>query len=443
MNNLDRYQNITVLGAAGKMGSGILLLNVLHSVRLMHQPQNADKTFVIHAIDQSYERLEGVMNYLKTQVLKWAEKNIVELRKQFIRRSHLIDNKDIIEAFVNDAISIVKPSVTIESAYQSYLVFEAIIEDEAAKTDVLRKIKTNNPNHPFFLSNTSAIPISILDKKAGLEKHIIGCHFYNPPAVQKVIEVVELKDGLPELSQLVKDFAKHMGKLIVEANDIAGFIGNGFFMREIKYAVDLYESLKKELAPAEALLAVDKISHELLVRPMGIFQLMGYVGIDVCSLIMRVMDNYLLEPLQCSFLDDLLNKGFRGGQNADGTQKDGYFRYSKGKAVEVLDIDSQQYISIDTIEAKVNDFLAVKTKTYSWNQLSRSKYKEKHLNEYFESINQEKSKGASLAKDYMQSMKAIGQKLYEDGVTKSIDNVNAVMMNGFYYLYGPVNNFIK
>ncbi|WP_430816783.1 3-hydroxyacyl-CoA dehydrogenase family protein [Carboxylicivirga sp. RSCT41] len=443
MNNLERYQNISVLGAAGKMGSGILLLNVLHSVRLMHQPQHAGKTFVIHAIDQNYERLEGLMKYLKTQVLKWAEKNIVELRKQFIRRSHLIDNKDIIEAFVNDAISIVKPSVTIESAYQSYLIFEAIIEDETAKTDVLRKIKVNNPNHPFFLSNTSAIPISVLDDKAGLDKHIIGCHFYNPPAVQKVIEVVELNDGLPELSQLVHGFATQMNKLIVEANDIAGFIGNGFFMREIIYAVDLYESLRKELSPAEALLAVDKVSHELLVRPMGIFQLMGYVGIDVCSLIMRVMDTYLDEPLQCPFLDDILNKGFRGGQNADGTQKDGYFKYNRGKAVEVLDIETQQYVSIDAIEPVVNNFLAVSTKVYSWNQLNRSKYKEKHLNEYFESIRREESRGALLAKDYMLSMKEIGQKLYDDGVTNSVDNVNSVMMNGFYYLYGPVNNFIK
>ncbi len=442
MNQLDRFKNITVLGAAGKMGSGILLLNVLHSVKLMHLPQFLGQTFVINAVDQSFERLQGLMDYIKNQVQKWAEKNIVELRKQYINRPHLIDNKDIIEAFVADAMSLVKPSINIEVSYHSSLIFEAIIEDENIKTKVFRQINENNPNKPYFLSNTSSIPIKVLDDKAGLEGRIIGCHFYNPPAVQRLIEVVQLDEPITELSSLVEGLAKHMNKLIVPANDIAGFIGNGFFMREIIYAVNLYKTLQKDLSPAEALLAVDKISHELLIRPMGIFQLMGYVGVDVCSLIMRVMDSHLEENLNCSFLDELLSKGVKGGQHANGTQRDGFFKYEGGKAVEVLDVESLKYTEVKLLEPKVDEYLDFQTKVYSWNQLSRSKYKDQHIQEYFAQLKNDESKGALLAKEYSQAMRDIAVQLYENKVCDSTDYVNAVMMNGFYYLYGPVNNLM-
>lgn len=442
MSHLDRFRNISVLGAAGKMGSGILLLNVLHSAKLMHHAPYIGETFVINAIDQSFERLQGLMDYLKVQLQKWAEKNIVELRKLYVNRAHLIDNKDIIEAFVFEALSMVKPTINMEAAYHSTLIFEAIIEDENIKAGVLKNINDNNPNSPYFLTNTSAIPIKVLNDKAGLDGRIIGCHFYNPPAVQKLIEVVELDQAIPELAKIVNGLAKHMNKLIVPANDIAGFIGNGFFMREIIYAVNLHNSLLKELSPAEALLTVDKLSHELLIRPMGIFQLMGYVGVDVCSLIMKVMNRHLDEELQCPFLDDLLSSGIKGGQNADGTQRDGFFKYQKGKAVEVLDIPSLKYIDIKTLAPRVDEFLSVQTKVYSWNQLSRSKYKEQHINEFFTQLKAEKSKGAQLAKDYLLAMKTIAEQLLTNGICDSTEYVNDVMKNGFYYLYGPVNNFI-
>jgi len=442
MSHLDRFRNVSVLGAAGKMGSGILLLNVLHAAKLMHHGPYIGETFVINAVDQSFERLQGLMDYLNAQLLKWAEKNIVELRKLYVNRPHLIDNKDIIEAFVFESMSMVKPSINLEVTYHSGLVFEAIIEDEDVKSEVLKKINDNNPHQPLFLSNTSAIPIEVLNKKAGLGGRIIGCHFYNPPAVQKLIEVVVLKNGNDDLSKIVDDFARQMDKQIVYSNDVAGFVGNGFFMREILYAVTLFNTLKKDLSAAEALLAVDQVSHDLLVRPMGIFQLMGYVGIDVCSLIMRVMNAYLDETVHSPFIDDLLAKGFKGGQNADGTQKDGFFKYDKGRPAEVLDIDTQSYVPISDINAKLKSYLSVKAKAYSWSQLSRSKYKEQHLNDYFQELMQEQSKGAQLAREYMKAMKNIGERLHHEGVTNSVENVNEVMMKGFYYLYGPVNNYI-
>jgi len=62
------------------------------------------------------------------------------------------------------------------------MVFEAIIENEDIKLGIYRKLKELCPPHTFFFTNTSSIPIRVLDGEADLGGRIIGFHFYNPPA---------------------------------------------------------------------------------------------------------------------------------------------------------------------------------------------------------------------------------------------------------------------
>ncbi|MCU4173688.1 3-hydroxyacyl-CoA dehydrogenase family protein [Carboxylicivirga sp. N1Y90] len=440
--HLERYKNISVLGAAGKMGSGILLLNVLHSAKLMHHPDYVGQTFVVNAIDQSFEQLDKLNHYIKDQVTRWAEKNIIWLRKAYNNRPHLIDNKDIIDTFVFEALSLIKPSINIEPTYRSTLIFEAIIENEDVKTKLFKQINDNNPNKPFFLSNTSSIPISVLNDKAELNGNIIGCHFYNPPAVQKLIEVIETENGNPDLTKLVYGFANHMQKVLVPSNDLAGFIGNGFLMRDILYAEKQYNNLKPDMGHNKTILSINTISHELLIRPMGIFQLIDYVGIEVCTYIMKVMNHYLEDELISPLLNKLLSLGIKGGQNPDGTQKDGFFQYSEGDIVGIYDLESKSYISTGDLMEEVKHFLAVKTEAYSWKQLSQSKRAAKHLDNFFSELIKENSIGAKMACNYMRAMKDLGIQLQADGVCSSTEHVNTVMKNGFFHLYGPVNNYI-
>ena len=72
MNYDKRLQNVSVLGAAGKMGSGILLLTAVEMTDLSLKPENKDMTFVLNAIDVSNKGLAGLMGFLRTQVLKLA-----------------------------------------------------------------------------------------------------------------------------------------------------------------------------------------------------------------------------------------------------------------------------------------------------------------------------------------------------------------------------------
>jgi 3-hydroxyacyl-CoA dehydrogenase len=338
-------------------------------------------------------------------------------------------------------MALIKPTTRIESAFECTMIFEAVIENIELKTLLLGNIKKNNPHHPWFLTNTSSIPIEELNTKAQLEGNIIGCHFYNPPAIQKLIEVIELKKGNKELADWVNDFGKMLGKVMVPANDIAGFIGNGFFMRDLLFGIEKVKQLRAEFTFAESVLLIDTLTRDFMLRPMGIFQLTDYVGIDVCSFILNVMNNYLSEPLYSEILPELLEKNIRGGQNSDGSQKAGLFTYVRGKIESVYDLPSGRYVPVVGIMPKINQYLGELPENLSWKSLSGNRDKEILIKGFFEGMKKSDSPGAKLAMEYMKKMKSIGENLVSQGVTGTASHVNTVMITGFHQLYGPINEY--
>lgn len=441
MTTVNRFKNVTVLGAAGKMGSGILYLNTIYLSQLKLTPKYKNETFVINAIDQSHEQLNGLLTYTRGLLLKWAEKNMVWLRTAYADNEILIENGEIIQAYIIDAMSLIKPSTKIESAFDSTLVFEAVSENIDVKTMLFTKIKDNSSNTPWFLTNTSSIPIEELNKSVDLNGNVIGCHFYNPPAIQKLIEVIEVENGNKDLSNLVSEFSKALSKIIVPSNDVAGFIGNGFFMRDLLYGLKVIKDLKPNFSFAESVLIVDSVTRDFMLRPMGIFQLMDYVGIDVCSFILNVMNKYLNEELHSKLLVKMFESGVKGGQNSNGSQKAGFFTYEKGKIASIYDYDAKKYVDISDIQAKVSDYLGELPENQSWKALSRNRKKEPLIREFFNKLNKSSTNGSKIAVDYMQAMNSIGKQLVIDKVTDSEDNVNVVMMTGFHHIYGPVNDY--
>ena len=153
MDYVERLENVTVLGAAGKMGSGILLLTAVEMADLSLKPENKDRQFVLNAVDISHQALSGVMGFLKTQVRKIAEKKTVLLRKMYADRADLIENSEIIDQYIFDVMNIVRPITSMEPAYESTLIFEAIKEDPGLKVKVLSQLDKNNKKSPWFLSN--------------------------------------------------------------------------------------------------------------------------------------------------------------------------------------------------------------------------------------------------------------------------------------------------
>lgn len=441
----ERLQHVTVLGAAGKMGSGILLLTALEMAELSFKPENKDKTFVLYAMDVSDAGLKGLIGYIREQVLKAAEKKVVALRKIYAHRADLIENGEIIDQYVNDVMSIVRPVTAIEVAYKSNLIFEAIKEDPGLKVKIFSQIEKNNPNKPWYFTNTSSIPITRLDEDAGLEGRILGVHFYNPPAVQKLVEVIRPKNGLQETVDFAHTYIKNLKKIAVPSNDFAGFIGNGHFMRDALHGINEAFRLAKEMPLVEGIYMINRVSQDFLVRPMGIFQLIDYVGVDVCSYIMSVMNPYLPdEDLHSTFLDELIHQGVLGGQYSSGAQKDGILKYEKGRPVAIYDIEKKTYVNIADFQEKCDEKLGgLPASWQAWKTVNFSKKKEGLLETYFTELNGMKTLGATLAKIYNARSNEIGRKLVTDGVAVCADDVNTVMLTGFFHAYGPINTYLR
>ncbi|MFA8436187.1 MAG: 3-hydroxyacyl-CoA dehydrogenase family protein [Marinifilaceae bacterium] len=444
MNLSQKLEKVSVLGAAGKMGSGILVLLAIEMGKYRLSSPEKSKEYVLNAIDVSNIALYNLIEYVRKQLEKHAEKRIVEMRQLYREREDLVENGEVIQEYVNDILGMIKTSTRLEATYDSNLVFEAIKEDKDLKIKLFSQIRDNNPN-VLILTNTSSIPIGEIDREGGLNGQIIGFHFYNPPVVQKLLEIIKAENTQEELAQLAEELAKSMRKVIVYSSDKAGFIGNGHFMRDALYALNKAEELSIEMGWAKAIYMIDMITRDLLLRPMGIFQLIDYVGIDVTRFILQSMQpSFPDEILEHFLLNTLMDQSVTGGQYADGSQKDGFFKYEKGRIVEVYDPKSEEYqvaelVKVDCLE-KLGTLPGLKI---NWRMVVRDANKKEVLEKFFRQLRKLDSMGAELAIDYGRNSGAIAKMLVDTDVAATEQDVNTVLETGFYHAYGPINEYFN
>ena len=442
--NLDELlENVSVIGAAGKMGSGISVLIAQEVAKL--KIKNPDKIYKVNLIDVNKQGVEGLRKYIKAQTIKVAEKSIVSLRHTYKSREDIVENWEVIDAFVDETLGVLNFGTDFELAKNSKIVFEAIIENEELKIKILKELKAICPEDTLFFTNTSSIPIRFLDKGAGLEGRIIGYHFYNPPVVQKLLELISSDETDKEFKDMANELGKRLGKKLVLSNDIAGFIGNGHFIRDGLYAISEVNRLKEKHPFPGAIYIINRISQDFLIRPMGIFQLIDYVGIDVFQCILRVMNKHLYVevPLHSELIDKLMEKNIRGGQRADGSQKDGFLKYERNRPVGIYDVDKSEYVIIESFKDKLDSQIGNPPVGFSpWRKLVREPNKAGMLSTYFGNLRNGDGFGIELAKNYLARSKEIGERLVKDGVASSASDVSDVLINGFFWLYGPINDYI-
>ncbi len=442
----ERLKNVSVIGAAGKMGSGISLLLAQEMAKQKLNPENKNVPYRLNLIDINEMALDGLMEYLRTQLTKAGEKTTVLLRDLYKNREDLVENYDIIAAFVDDAMSVLRLGTDLNMVKNCHMIFEAVVEDKDIKVDLLKKLDQLCGKDTMYFTNTSSIPIHVVNQEANLGGRIIGFHFYNPPAVQRLAELIEAEKTKPELKEMSLELAKRLRKTIVPSNDIAGFIGNGHFLRDGLYAIREAKKLAPEFTLPGAIYMMNKVSQDLLVRPMGIFQLIDYVGVDVYQCISETVSGYIKgEDLKDDLLARMVEKKVLGGQRPDGSQKDGFLKYEKGRPAGVYDLDKGEYKMFDPkgwsgeIDKKLGKY---PEGTIPWRGLLMDPKKDEKLSLYFKNLNASDTLGAELAKAYLKKSKEIGKFLVESGVAKSAEDVNSVLLNGFYHLYGPINDYV-
>ncbi|MDP1835114.1 MAG: 3-hydroxyacyl-CoA dehydrogenase family protein [Chlamydiales bacterium] len=434
-------QHVAVIGAAGKMGRGISLLLLEEMARLEAETTGAigQGKFRLVLIDTDEDALDNLRQYLKPNILKWAERHINALRVSFKDNPKLVDNADIVRAFVDGAMNMIHPSIDVKRAIGSSLVFEAVIEDLHIKANLFKELeKGHKETSTFYFTNTSSIPIQLLEEHAGLKHQVIGFHFYNPPPVQPLVELI-VDESNSDLKALAVEMGRRLNKTLVPSNDVAGFIGNGHFLREISYACEQVAELSAQFGEEAAICIVDAVTHHFLLRPMGIFQLVDYVGIDVAKRIGSMMSHNIKGlQLHLDLIDRMVAAGITGGQRGDGSQKDGFFRYLEGFPEAVYSLKQKDYIPLPDIGALIGPLPEGHA---PWKKLLKDPLKQSKLYAYFHNLFSESSPGNLLAQKFLRQSRQFAQDLVTTGVAANNEDVNLILENGFAHLYGPINSY--
>ena len=418
---MEKLYEVAVIGALGKMGRGISLLLLLEQAWCALKDK---RSYTLHLIDPNILEARHVRAFFRKELKRSAERRIVELREALKDETDLVSNEEMIQAFVERAMDGIEISAELAAAKTSSLIFEAAFESIEFKVRLFEYLREHTLKSAWFFTNTSSIPIHLLNEKAHLEGRIIGFHFYNPPTVQRLMEVIPLENGRPELKEEALNLAKRLKKTVILSHDVAGFIGNGYFFREIAFALEQVSVASEKWGQERAIVAVDRLTREWLLRPMGIFQLLDFVGLDVCYSIANIM-GYTF-PL----LNQWLESSLKGGSQADGSPKTGLFSYRGHVPEQIFSIKEKRYIPLpDT------DFLGIRPFPASWKELHKDPRKSQEIKRYFEALFKETSEGALLSKQWLAQSRLFMQQLVDGGTASSMKDVADVLKLGFYHIY--------
>ncbi len=244
----------------------------------------------------------------------------------------------------------------------------------------------------------------------------------------------------PALGAAARQLAVDLGKTVVTSRDVAGFIGNGHFIRECLYGLHQIEQLQARDGFSKAVYAVDKVSRDGLLRPMGIFQVMDYAGVDICAAIMEVMERYIAkESFVSATIERMLSAGAKGGQHGDGSQKDGFFRYDGYRITDVYDIEGGTYLPLDVVVKGIDEELGdLALPGRGWKELRGQPDVDKQVRSHFEWLRANPGAGTNMAIDYFRASKRIATDLLNDGIATCGEDVDVVVTTGFHHLYGPL-----
>ena len=148
--------------------------------------------------------------------------------------------------------------------------------------------------------------------------------------------------------------------------------------------------------------------------------------------------------LHSPLVDRLISQGIAGGQLADGSQKDGFLKYEKGRPNGVYDPEKQAYAPFSEIAGRGDEALGVLPgQAKPWKSVIQHPDRTNFLEGYFRQLKERNTLGADLAIRYGRKSREIGLGLVNEKVADREEDVNTVLLTGFYHAYGPINNYFN
>jgi 3-hydroxybutyryl-CoA dehydrogenase len=194
------------------------------------------------------------------------------------------------------------------------LVIEAVTEHLPTKMEVFARLDELTGPDVVLATNTSSLPIAELAAATKRPDKVVGMHFFNPPPVMKLIEVIRSLTTSEETVAFARGLGERLGKVTVLAKDRAGFIVN-FLL--IPYLNTAAEMLDEGVATRED---IDTAVQLGLGHPMGPLTLLDLIGLDTAVHVSNVLYDEFKDPLYSppTILKRMVAAGYLGRKSGKG-----------------------------------------------------------------------------------------------------------------------------
>jgi len=212
-------------------------------------------------------------------VLRDVEQQFLDKAMEKIRWSldKLVSKQKLSQQDSDKMFSRIKPVVDLsESLKDCDLLIEAVPEIMELKKKVYAEVDKVADKKTVFASNTSTLPITEIANTTGRPEKFIGIHFFNPPQLMKLVEVIPGQKTSKELVEMTMKFVRSVSKEpVLCKKDVAGFIVNRIFIPLVHEAAWAIER------DGASMTGIDSAVKFRLGFPMGIFELADFTGLDV------------------------------------------------------------------------------------------------------------------------------------------------------------------
>ena len=276
----------------------------------------------------------GVMGHGIAQVSATAGYNVVlrDIKQEFLDKAmekirwslDKLVSKEKISKDEGDAIfARIRPVVDLNDAVKdAELVIEVVPEIMDLKKSVYAELDKVAAPEVVFASNTSTLPITEIADTISRPEKFIGIHFFNPPQLMKLVEVIPGEKTSQKVTDLTLEYVKSVNKeAVLCRRDVPGFIINRLFIPMVHEACFLKERTGATLEE------IDSAVKFKLGFPMGIFELADFTGMDVihkATVEMHLRDKKVINP------HVLVGKMFDDGKLGQ-KSGEGYYKYSDEK----------------------------------------------------------------------------------------------------------------
>ena len=276
----------------------------------------------------------GVMGHGIAQVSATAGYNVVlrDIKQEFLDKAmekikwsldKLVSKEKISKEEGDSIFSRITPIVDLNEAVKNAeLVIEVVPEIMDLKKSVYAELDKVAGPEVIFASNTSTLPITEIANTTSRPEKFIGIHFFNPPQLMKLVEVIPGEKTSQEITDLTLEYVKSVNKqAVVCRKDVPGFIINRLFIpmvHEACYAQDRTNSTLEE---------IDSAVKFKLGFPMGIFELADFTGMDVihkATVEMHLRDKKVINPHPT--VEKMFDEKKLGQKSGEG-----YYKYSDDK----------------------------------------------------------------------------------------------------------------